>query len=93
MRDLPFITMQQVKKLFFCERDESGLPRWMGEGEKGPTYEELFRQTWRRRGASKEQQDQLWIGFFEHQQSGGTEEQWRNFVDGVMGWSNRSTSQ
>lgn len=85
--------MQQVKKLFFCERDESGLPKWMGTDEPGPTYEELFKDTWRRRGANEDQQDRLWVAFLEYQQRRGTEDEWRTTVDGIMEWHNRSTSQ
>lgn len=83
---LAYVTAQQVQRLFFCERDEGGIPRSLdrgGQHERG-SYEEMFRDTWAKRGASVEQQDQLWKAFIELEGRRGSKDEWIAIVDGVM---------
>ena len=84
----PFITISQIKDIFFCERDENGVPVGVRTGRA--TYEEFFRMVWAHRGANEEQQTNLWNEFI--RLGGEQSDGWRKFVDEVMGWQTQQQS-
>jgi hypothetical protein len=73
------LTIDEIKKLtpyrvrnhYFRERDEKGNLKLRHPGAAAPTYEEIFRQTWRGRGLSEAQVEAKWREYQAEKQARG----------------------